>query len=75
MKIDCDFQKTRGAQPCQGDSGGPLMAHIGDRWYLAGLTSFSSNFCDHSMPIGLTRVSSFWDMITDRVNQDLISGL
>ena len=75
ITTDCAFQKTRGAQPCQGDSGGPLMAHIGDRWYLAGLTSFSSNLCDHSMPIVLTRVSTFWQVIADYVSQDWITGL
>ena len=35
---------------CQGDSGGPLMCKRGNKWYLAGLTSFGYQCASQGYP-------------------------
>lgn len=46
----CAGYTTGTIDACQGDSGGPLMCQRGDKWYLAGLTSFGRDCATKGYP-------------------------
>ena len=46
----CAGYTTGTIDTCQGDSGGPLMCQQGNKWYLAGLTSFGLDCATKGYP-------------------------
>ncbi|XP_022247413.1 transmembrane protease serine 3-like, partial [Limulus polyphemus] len=52
-----------GKGTCHGDSGGPFQCKRGDKWYLAGLTSFGSGCAKRGFPDVYTRITYFLDWI------------
>lgn len=58
------YLQTNGG-PCQGDSGGPALVKIGDKYYLAGITSYGDNACS---AYGIsTAVQDYYDWIVQHV--------
>ena len=58
---------------CQGDTGGPLACQHGDgRWYLEGVSSWASPYCDANDAYSVfTRVSSYMNWINSIINSIL----
>ena len=66
--IYCAFDSNiKNSTICSGDSGGPLIYYSNYKWYLFGLTSFSSAFkydkhtCDYTKPSYFTAVPAYID--------------
>ena len=57
---------TGKAGTCNGDSGGPLSCKVGDRWQLAGVTSWGVKDC-RRMPQVFIKVSKFIDWINGNI--------
>lgn len=62
------------SQVCNGDSGGPMFYKKNDKWYIYGLTSFTTNQnqgalikCRTDAPSFATNVPYFIDWIADNV--------
>ncbi|KAH9510084.1 Transmembrane protease serine 13 [Bulinus truncatus] len=57
------------AQVCGGDSGSPLSCKIGNRYYVAGISSFASGTCQSDfLPDGYTKTSEYIDWIFHKMS-------
>lgn len=57
----CAGEQGGGKDTCQGDSGGPLVVKVGEKWQLAGITSWGFGCGDGGV---YTKTSHFIDWIT-----------
>ncbi|XP_070561022.1 chymotrypsin B-like [Ptychodera flava] len=58
---------------CSGDSGGPLFCSEGGEWVSYGISSWGPPKCGiNGVPDGYTRVSSYYDDITNVVSEDSV---
>lgn len=60
----CAGVKGQGKDTCQGDSGGPLVVKIGDKWQLAGITSWGLGCSDGGV---YTKTSFFINWILEKI--------
>lgn len=61
----CAGRNNEGKDSCQGDSGGPLVAKVGDKWKLAGITSWGFGCSGGGV---YTRTSFFLDWILKSIH-------
>ena len=59
----CAGYTTGTVDACQGDSGGPLMCQQGNKWYLAGLTSFGYDCAAKGYPGVYSNVATLYQWI------------
>jgi secreted trypsin-like serine protease len=64
----CTASKTT-VSPCRGDSGGPLVirqhAPNGQPFYMqVGIVSFGGSSCEQGLPVGYSRITAFFDYIS-----------
>ena len=63
----CAGYTTGTVDACQGDSGGPLMCQQGNRWYLAGLTSFGYDCAAKGYPGVYANIPSFYEWVDNEI--------
>lgn len=63
----CAGYTTGTIDTCQGDSGGPLMCKEGDKWYLAGLTSFGKDCAAEGFPGVYANIATLYDWVTNEL--------
>ncbi|XP_028391577.1 uncharacterized protein LOC114516333 [Dendronephthya gigantea] len=63
----CAGYTTGTIDTCQGDSGGPLMCQQGNRWYLAGLTSFGFDCAANGYPGVYANIPEFYIWVEDQI--------
>ena len=59
----CAGYTTGTVDACKGDSGGPLMCQQGNKWYLAGLTSFGFDCAAKGYPGVYANVANLYNWI------------
>ena len=59
----CAGYTTGTIDACHGDSGGPLMCQQGDKWYVAGLTSFGRDCAAVGFPGVYANVATLRDWV------------
>ncbi|CAH1778191.1 unnamed protein product, partial [Owenia fusiformis] len=52
---------------CNGDSGGPVQCKVGNKWYVAGITSWGFRGCT-TMPAVYTRISFHLNWVYNTIN-------
>jgi secreted trypsin-like serine protease len=66
----CAGYTTGTVDACQGDSGGPLMCQQGNKWYLAGLTSFGFDCAAKGYPGVYANVATLYNWVESQLLQN-----
>ncbi|XP_078492260.1 uncharacterized protein LOC100183060 isoform X2 [Ciona intestinalis] len=70
--ICAGYPSTGGIGICHGDSGGPLLCEANDnKWYLAGVVSWSIGCAERKKPDVFTNVQYFMDWINQHANLNI----